>query len=54
LTICENVGGIVLTGGNDLTAYGGDAPDRDATETALLDFAERRNLPVLGVCLECK
>jgi N5-(cytidine 5'-diphosphoramidyl)-L-glutamine hydrolase len=50
LTICEQVGGIVLTGGNDLAAYGGDAPDRDETETALLDFAERRNLPVLGVC----
>jgi putative glutamine amidotransferase len=50
LTICEQVGGIVLTGGNDLTAYGGDAPDRDATETALLDLAERRDLPVLGVC----
>jgi len=50
LTICQQVGGIVLTGGNDLTAYGGDAPDRDATETALLDLAEQRDLPVLGVC----
>jgi putative glutamine amidotransferase len=50
LTICEKVSGIVLTGGNDLTAYGGDAPDRDETETALLDLAERRDLPVLGVC----
>jgi gamma-glutamyl-gamma-aminobutyrate hydrolase PuuD len=50
LTICENVNGIVLTGGNDLTAYGGDAPDRDETETALLDLAEQRDLPVLGVC----
>jgi putative glutamine amidotransferase len=50
LTICENVSGIVLTGGNDLAAYGGDAPERDETETALLDLAERRDLPVLGVC----
>jgi N5-(cytidine 5'-diphosphoramidyl)-L-glutamine hydrolase len=50
LMICETVSGIVLTGGNDLTAYGGDAPDRDETETALLDLAERRDLPVLGVC----
>lgn len=50
LTICENVNGIVLTGGNDLSAYGGDAPERDETETALLNLAERRNLPVLGVC----
>jgi N5-(cytidine 5'-diphosphoramidyl)-L-glutamine hydrolase len=50
LRISENVDGIVLTGGNDLSAYGGDAPDRDKTETALLDFAEKRDLPVLGVC----
>lgn len=50
LTICKNVDGIVLTGGNDLTAYGGDAPERDETETALLDLAEQRDLPVLGVC----
>jgi len=48
--LCQTVSGIVLTGGNDLTAYGGDAPERDATETALLDLAEQRNLPVLGVC----
>jgi gamma-glutamyl-gamma-aminobutyrate hydrolase PuuD len=42
--------GIVLTGGNDLTAYGGDAPDRDQTETALLDLAKRQDLPWSGVC----
>jgi len=50
LKLCENVQGIVLTGGNDLAAYGGDAPERDQTETALLDMAEHRDLPVLGVC----
>jgi putative glutamine amidotransferase len=50
LNICDQVSGIVLTGGNDLAAYGGDAPERDETETALLDLAERRELPVLGVC----
>ncbi|MGP0076528.1 MAG: gamma-glutamyl-gamma-aminobutyrate hydrolase family protein [Bryobacteraceae bacterium] len=50
LELCENVSGIVLTGGNDLAAYGGDAPERDETETALLDLAEQRDLPVLGVC----
>jgi len=42
--------GLVLTGGNDLAACGGDAPERDAVEFALLDWAERRGLPVLGVC----
>ncbi|MGH6846616.1 MAG: gamma-glutamyl-gamma-aminobutyrate hydrolase family protein [Methylocella sp.] len=50
LAICEKVHGIVLTGGNDLAAYGGDAPDRDETEIAILDLAERQELPVLGVC----
>jgi putative glutamine amidotransferase len=50
LTICDKVKGILLTGGNDLAAYGGDAPERDETETTILDFAERRDLPVLGVC----
>jgi len=40
----------VLTGGNDLAALGGDAPERDAVENALLDLIGRRRLPVLGVC----
>lgn len=44
------VAGLVLTGGNDLTAVGGDAPERDLTERALLDAAESRRLPVIGVC----
>ena len=30
--------------------FGGDAPERDATENALLDAAESRRLPVIGVC----
>ncbi len=52
LALCErsSVAGLVLTGGNDLAALGGDAPERDETENALLDFAERQKLPVLGVC----
>jgi gamma-glutamyl-gamma-aminobutyrate hydrolase PuuD len=52
LALCSdaNVAGLVLTGGNDLVALGGDAPERDATENALLDAAEARGLPVLGVC----
>jgi putative glutamine amidotransferase len=44
------VAGLVLTGGNDLAECGGDAPERDAMESALFDWAEWRGLPVLGVC----
>lgn len=52
LALCERAGiaGLVLTGGNDLAVLGGDAPERDAVENALLDLAERRRLPVLGIC----
>jgi putative glutamine amidotransferase len=46
----SDLAGLVLTGGNDLAALGGDAPERDATENALLDAADSRGLPVLGVC----
>jgi N5-(cytidine 5'-diphosphoramidyl)-L-glutamine hydrolase len=52
LAMCNRGGitGLVLTGGNDLAALGGDAPERDAVENSLLDFADRRRLPVIGVC----
>lgn len=42
--------GIVLTGGNDLADYGGDAPERDAVEAWLIDQAVERRIPLLGVC----
>jgi len=52
LALCEEVdiAGLVLTGGNDLAELGGDAPERDALESAVLDQAAQRGLPVLGVC----
>jgi putative glutamine amidotransferase len=50
LCAAVSIRGILLTGGNDLAVYGGDAPERDATEAALLDIAQERELPVLGVC----
>ncbi len=46
----SNVAGLLLTGGNDLASLGGDAPERDATEAALIEAAESRDLPILGVC----
>ena len=45
-----DLAGLVLTGGNDLAVLGGNAPERDRTENALLDEAEARGLPVLAVC----
>jgi gamma-glutamyl-gamma-aminobutyrate hydrolase PuuD len=42
--------GLVLSGGNDLAALGGDAPERDATENALIDWARLTKVPVVGVC----
>lgn len=52
LALCAdyNISGVVLTGGNDLVALGGDAPERDDTERAVLNMAEKRAIPVLGVC----
>lgn len=52
LRLCQaaEVDGLILTGGNDLTELGGDAPERDQTESALLDWACAQQLPVIGVC----
>ena len=42
--------GIVLTGGNSLCKYGGNAPERDETERKILEIAIERNIPVYGFC----
>lgn len=42
--------GILLTGGNDLAAYGGDAPDRDETEEFLIHLSMGGRIPLLSVC----
>jgi putative glutamine amidotransferase len=44
------VDGILLTGGGNLTAYGGNAPERDVTEAALIRFAIEEGVPLIGVC----
>lgn len=42
--------GILLTGGNDLADYGGDAPERDEVEALLIRQAMERRIPLLAVC----
>lgn len=45
--------GLILSGGNDLACLPGAkniAPERDFSEKALLNWAEKKYLPVLGVC----
>ena len=41
---------IILTGGNDLVEYGGTALERDIVEKYMIDYAEKNNIPLLGVC----
>ncbi|MEZ5659094.1 MAG: gamma-glutamyl-gamma-aminobutyrate hydrolase family protein [Burkholderiaceae bacterium] len=40
------IDGLILTGGNDI----GEHAEKDASDRAMLDYALRRGLPVLGVC----
>ncbi len=42
--------GILLTGGNSLSEYGGNAPERDKLERILLDIAIKKKIPVYGFC----
>ena len=42
--------GLILTGGDDLQAYGGPVSGRDETERALITWALLNHVPILGVC----
>ncbi len=42
--------GIVLTGGNSLSKYGGDAPERDETDGNLIRMAVKYRIPLYGFC----
>lgn len=42
--------GIVLTGGNSLVKYGGNAPERDMVDSELIRIAIEKRLPVYGFC----
>jgi gamma-glutamyl-gamma-aminobutyrate hydrolase PuuD len=43
-------GGILLTGGGNLTKYGGAYPERDQVEGVLLHHAMAESIPLMGVC----
>lgn len=40
------IDGIVLSGGDNI----GDDPKRDKTETTMLEFATKNNIPLIGIC----
>lgn len=42
--------GIILTGGNSLATYGGNAPERDAMDHALIGLAVQNKIPLYGFC----
>ena len=42
--------GIVLTGGNSLVKYGGNAPERDKVDHYLLELATVQKIPLYGFC----
>ena len=42
--------GIVLTGGNSLVKYGGNAPERDDMERELIRLSIEKGIPVYGFC----
>ena len=42
--------GVLLTGGNSLAKYGGDAPERDLVECYLIDKCIENDIPLFGIC----
>lgn len=45
-----DINGVLLTGGNSLVRYGGNAPERDEIESFLLDWVLKEDVPLLGIC----
>ena len=41
---------IILTGGNSLTKYGGNAPERDETDKILIELSVKNKIPLYGFC----
>lgn len=42
--------GIFFTGGNSLTKFGGEAPERDRAERLLVEWAVSHGVPIFGIC----
>lgn len=42
--------GIILTGGNSLQVYGGNAPERDFMDETLIGLAVKNSIPLYGFC----
>jgi len=42
--------GILLSGGNSPVMYGGIAPERDAIDNLLIEYAIKSNTPLFGCC----
>ena len=42
--------GILLTGGNSLKSYGGNAPEKDKTDAMLIHIALEKDIPLYGFC----
>lgn len=42
--------GIILTGGNNLAEYGGNAPERDETEKRMIAYGIKNDIPIYGFC----
>ena len=42
--------GIILTGGNSLEKYGGNAPERDKADQKLIEIAIKKYIPLYGFC----
>lgn len=50
LSVLPHLDGGILSGGNTLVKYGGDAPERDRLETKILSWATIHKFPLMGVC----
>ena len=42
--------GIILTGGNSLTKYGGNAPERDRVDEKVIEMGVVQKIPIYGFC----